>query len=187
MKPTHHLHLMACASLLVLGGCTVLPNSTNVSKSPWATYDEAHKAFYTINTDTDRSELVALGFDPAALPNTRQLNYVDVVNLFGASFKLDDLPPGVKACVAARDACQGYVIRTQNFNSKRDGNIPADLLGFRKRTRTTGWEFSATLVLVNDTVVYKLWNGTPNVESLNHETNPLGPMQNLSGIIPKPF
>jgi hypothetical protein len=182
------LRLMAAAtSLLALQACTVLPSSSSVTASPWANYAEAKQAFDRIDTSTTKEALVILGFDPAALANTKQLNYVDIVNLFGSAFRLEDLPKGVKTCVEARETCNGYIIRSQNIKNKRDGNIPADLFGFRKQTSTSGWEFNATLVLVNNTVVYKLWNGTPNIESTNKESNPLGPMQSLDGIIPTPF
>jgi hypothetical protein len=137
-------------------------------------------------TSTTRAQLTASGFSPEHLANTKLLNYVDVVNLFGSAFRLDDLPPGVKSCVAAREACQAYIVSAQNIKAKREGNVATDLFGFGKLTRTTGWEFQATLVLVNDVVVYKLWKGTPSIETTERQRTPLGPMQNLGGVIPKP-
>jgi hypothetical protein len=175
-----------------LTGCStvtaILPVSQTATQSPWEDYTDAKTSFERIRVGkTSTAELVRLGFDPNTLPNTRVLNYVDVVNLFGASFKLQDLPAGVRKCVSARDTCQGYVIRAQNIKNKREGNIAVDLLGFGKKTRTTGWEFSVSLVLVGDTVTYKLWNGTPTLESTTTDSNPLGPMQNMAGAIPKPW
>jgi hypothetical protein len=180
---------LALVALLTttLAGCTVLPSSNTNTPSPWANYAEAKAAFDRIDTSTTKEALVILGFDPAGLPNTRVLNYVDVVNLFGSSFRLQDLPKGVKECVTAREACQGYVLRSQTIKNQRDGNVASDLFGFKKHTTTRGWEFSATLVLVNNKVAYKLWNGTPSIETTSRETNPLGPMQSLGGVIPKPF
>ena len=183
--------LAVLAMAASISGCAsskaILPGSNNATKSPWSSYSDAKVAFDRIDTKTTKEALVVLGFDPAAVPNTRILNYVDVVNLFGASFRIEDLPDGIKKCVKARESCSGYVIRSQNIKNKRNGNVAADLFGFSKQTQTTGWEFSATLVMVDNTVVYKLWNGTPVVDSTNRENNPLGPMQNLSGAIPKPF
>ena len=180
---------LALVALLTstLAGCTVLPSSNTNTPSSWANYAEAKAAFDRIDTSTTKEALVILGFDPASLPNTRVLNYVDVVNLFGSSFRLEDLPKGVKECVSAREACQGYVLRSQTIKNQRDGNVASDLFGFKKHTTTRGWEFSATLVLVNNKVAYKLWNGTPSIETTSRETNPLGPMQSLGGIIPQPF
>jgi hypothetical protein len=188
---THLTNVMkasaALALVLTLNGCTVLPSSGTTTPSPWASYADAKAAFDRIDTNTTKEALVILGFDPATLSNTRNLNYVDVVNLFGSSFRAEDLPKGVKECVAARDSCQGYVIRSQNIKNQRDGNIATDLFGFKKHTTTTGWDFNATLVLVNGKVAYKLWNGTPTINTTSRESNPLGPMQSLSGVIPKPF
>lgn len=182
--------LMTSLTALALGGCgvTVLPTSQSLTKSSWPDYAAAKSAYARIELDkTTAAELKVLGFDPDALPNTRVLNYVDVVNLFGASFKLDELPAGVRACVAARDACQGYVMRGQQIRNKRVGNVAADLLGFGRKTNTTGWEFSTTLVLVGNVVTYKLWNGTPTIETASAERNPLGPLQNMGGLVPKPW
>ncbi len=106
--------------------------------------------------------------------------------MFGSSFRYEDLPDGVRTCVASQDACVAYVVNVRLVNNKRGGNVAADLLGFRKHTDITGWEFQATMVLVNDRVVYKLWNGTPEIASSESQKTPLGPMQNMSGIIPKP-
>jgi hypothetical protein len=179
----------ALAGLLaLLTGCTaVLPGTTTISKLPFADYTSAKAAFDAVEpTSTTRAQLTASGFAPEQLANTKLLNYVDVVNLFGSAFRLDDLPPGVKTCVAARDACQAYIVSAQHLKAKREGNVATDLFGFGKQTRTTGWEFQATLVLVNDVVVYKLWKGTPAIETTERQRTPLGPMQNLGGVLPKP-
>lgn len=177
--------LLATAGLI--SACTVLPSTDNTSKSNWATYDEAHGAYTSVVlTKTTRKELQSMGFTPESTPNVRILNYVDVGNLFGSAFRPEDLPLGVKQCFDAQDSCVGYVVAVRNVKNARNGNVAADLFGFRKNTLTTGFEFQATLVLVDGHVVYKMWNGTPNVERTEKQTTPLGPMQNLSGIIPKP-
>lgn len=174
----------------LLVGCssTVLPGSSNVSQSTWNTYADAKKAYDTVKVgESSLEDIRKLGFDPKVVPNIKVINYVDVVNLFGPAFKMDDLPGGVQACAKAREDCYAYAVRLQNVQSQRGGFIPADLLGFKKQVTTTGWELNATLVLVGDKVVYKLWNGTPDIKATNQEFNPLGPMQNMSGLIPKPF
>ena len=177
--------LVAAAGLA--SACAVLPSTANTSKSKWANYDEAHNAYDTVVLDkTTRKDLQFLGFTPESSANVRILNYVDVGNLFGSAFRPEDLPSGVKECFGAQDKCVGYVVGVRNINNKRNGNVAADLFGFRKLTHTTGFEFQSTFVLVNDKVVYKMWNGTPMVESFEKQSTPLGPMQNLGGIIPKP-
>ncbi|RYG60685.1 MAG: hypothetical protein EON60_06220 [Alphaproteobacteria bacterium] len=181
----HGVALLAAATLA--SACAVLPSTDNTSKSNWASYDEAHSAYTSVAlAKTTRKELQKLGFTPDNTPNVRILNYVDVGNLFGSAFRPEDLPVGVRQCFDAQDACVGYVVAVRNVKNARNGNVAADLLGFRKHTLTTGFEFQATLVLVDGRVVYKMWNGTPSVERTERQSTPLGPMQSLSGIIPKP-
>lgn len=184
--------LGAIAAVLLLAGCSggggVLPTTNNATQSTWAAYTDAKKSYDLIAVGTTTEEDVhKLGFNPTTIPNVKLINYVDVVNIFGSSFRMDDLPVGIRACVAAREECKGYAVLVREITSERDGNIPADLLGFQKNVKTTGWEFNATIVMVNGKVVYKLWNGTPDIQSHTHEFTPLGPMQNMGGIIPKPF
>lgn len=181
----------------MLAGCSsggggmsmgVLPQSSNASQMPWQTYQDAQVAYEAVKVGaSSEADIKSLGFDPAKVPNIKILNYVDVVNLFGPAFRIEDMPDGIKTCVKAREGCTAFAVRAQNVQNKRDGNFAADLLGFQKHTTTVGWEFNATLVLVGNKVVYKLWNGTPDIKASSREFNPLGPMQNMSGIIPKPF
>lgn len=182
---TKSLLLVAGGALIT--GCAVLPSTATQSKSRWTTYDEARKSYDAVKPDvTTKKDLKSIGFTPEGNSNVRILNYVDVGNMFGSSFRYEDLPDGVRTCVSSQDACQAYVVNVRLVNNKRGGNVAADLLGFRKHTDITGWEFQATMVLVNDRVVYKLWNGTPEIASSESQKTPLGPMQNMSGIIPKP-
>lgn len=172
---------------LVAGCSSVLPTTTNKSQSSWKDYQHAKGNFDLVKLEqTNAKDLNTLGFGSDQAPNTKVLNYVELVNLFGSAFKLEDLPKGVRACVAAREDCFAYIVAAQNIKAKRNGNVAADLFGFRKHTHTTGWEFKATLVLVKGRVVYKLWSGTPDIETFENTTTPLGPMQNMSGLI-KPF
>jgi hypothetical protein len=175
-------------ALALLAGCaSVLPNSSSKSQVKWENYASAKDAYDAIFEDkTTEKDLRVLGFNPEATPNTKILNYVDVVNLFGSSFKPEQLPAGIKKCVAATYNCFAYVVQVQNTHNKQEGSVLANLFGFRKNTRTTGWQFQATMVLVNKVVVYKLWTGTPEIESVENSVTPLGPMQNLGFLVPKP-
>lgn len=191
-RKTHAWPLLAFAAATVaavlLAGCSsVLPNSVNKSQSSWKTYEDAKVSYDQVSVGrSTNGDIRKLGFDPKTVPNIKIMNYVDVVNLFGPAFKLDDLPDGIHKCVVARDGCYAYKVAVQNIHSNREGNIPADLLGFSKYTKVTGWAFEATVVMVNDVVVYKLWNGTPDIQTSNSESTPLGPMQNMGSLIPKP-
>ena len=179
---------MAGIAALMLAGCTsMLPNSSSKSTAKWATYAEAKNAFDAVVIDhTTDTQLKALGYDAGQLPNIRIINYVDVASLFGSAFDRKYLPAGVRKCVDSGEGCFAYVVKIQNLNGQRNGNVAADLFGFRKQTHTTGWEMQATLVLVNKVVVYKLWSGTPEIDTYEKSSTPLGPMQNLGGVF-KPF
>jgi hypothetical protein len=54
-----------------------------------------------------------------------------------------------------------------------------DFLNFRRNTVTTGWKFSALIVVIDDTDVYKQWDGQPKIETTEARTNPLGPLQSM--------
>ena len=66
---------------------------------------------------------------------------------------------------------------------KRYGNLPLDILGFQKKTRVTGWKFSALLIVQNDIVTYKLASGEPNVDRVEKKIKPLGPFQDMEGVV----
>lgn len=182
------LALAGASAALLMACSSVLPSGSTKTQALWHSYAEAKLAYDAVEVDVTRHErLVQMGFGPESISNVQVLNFVDVANLFGSTFSYDELPDGVKTCIQARDKCVGYVVNVQELQNKRNGNMAADLLGFRKQTHVTGWAFQATFVLVNETVAYKLWNGKPKIENLEKSVTPLGPMQNLGGIIPKPF
>jgi hypothetical protein len=65
----------------------------------------------------------------------------------------------------------------------RTGNLLADFTNFSRRSETTGWRFSALVLLVNDLVVYRSWSGQPSVNEIEVNTNPLGPLQEMGPAI----
>jgi hypothetical protein len=75
--------------------------------------------------------------------------------------------------------CRGYEIDLRDIHHDHAGNFWLDFLNFRRIVRTTGWRFTATLVINRDIVVYKLWNGQPSIREVEDSRNPLGPAQGL--------
>ena len=63
------------------------------------------------------------------------------------------------------------------------------MLAFNRKTRKTGWNFNALIVLNRGKVVYKLWSGEPNLERYETKKKPLGPLQELDGVMrpPSPY
>ena len=68
---------------------------------------------------------------------------------------------------------------------ERKGSFWADFLNFQRRTETTGWRFTALVLLVNDLVVYRSWSGQPAIDEKEVTHNPLGPFQDIGpSVVP---
>ncbi len=174
-------------------GCRSLFSSgSNTVKSPWKDFAEAKAAFdQIIPGQTTTNELERLGFDPFSSPNVRILTYLDVTSRFlpNNSIQKADLPESVRDCLEAKDNCQAYELDLTVIRSKRYGNLFLDIFGFNRKTRETGWNFKALIVLNRGKVVYKLWSGEPNLERYETKKKPLGPLQELDSTIhiPSPY
>lgn len=171
-------------SALLLGGCSsLLPTLEQTTQSSWKGYEAARKAFDNIQPGKTRAEeLWAMGFDPFKNPNINLLNYLDVTRLFvpNESIRLADLPPELQLCLQAKTDCVGYGISSGNVFRERYGSAFLDIFNFRRKTRTSGWQFQGTIILNKDLVVYKLESGRPNILEFEDKNNPLGPLQDIS-------
>jgi hypothetical protein len=184
--------LFSALSILILvvmgSGCAgMLPSVKQTTKSPWKTFEDAKRAFDKIVPQhTTRDDLKRLGFDPFAVPNVKLITYLDLIEKFlpNQSIRVEDLDPGVQACLKVREHCQGFEITPRILRSKRYGNVFLDLFNFRRKKLTTGWKFEALIVLKNGLVVHKIWGGEPNVSEFEDKKNPLGPLQNIDNVLP---
>ena len=70
-------------------------------------------------------------------------------------------------------------------DQKRYGNVFLDVFGFKKYSHITGWTFKALIIVKDDTVAYKLRSGEPNLNRFERKLKPLGPFQELDGMIMK--
>lgn len=150
--------------------------------SRWPTFDAAMQAYDAIEPYiTDTGELRTLGFDPDANPNVRILNHLEVLEriLPNKLLSRQDLPPGLRDCIAAGEACRAFEVNQREIHRKRYGNFMADFLNFKRKTEIRGWEFNAVIVLRENLVIYKVWSGKPNILQEETETNPLGPLQGI--------
>lgn len=130
------------------------------------------------------SDLSTLGFDAQHTPNVAVLSYLEIVERFmpNSSMAFDKLDPAVQNCIMARTSCEGYVFNVEHHEFQRSGSLFLDLFGFEHLTTETGWT-AQVLVLVQDGhVTHKLLSGSPNVRIVRDDVEPLGPMQNLSGV-----
>lgn len=170
-------------ALLACLGCSgLLPKSTSVTKTPWATYREAQLNFDKIVPGkTTFAELKDLQLDPEANPNIVILNYSDILMRFlpNASISMADLDTGVRECITAKTVCRGYTINQKTVFRNREGNFLADVLGFRRETVVTGWSFNGLVLLKADVVVYKLTGGQPQILEHENVNSPLGPFMGI--------
>ncbi len=180
--------IVGLIALSLNSGCSgMLPSIKQTTKSPWQSFADAKKSFdKIIPNQTRRKELKKLGFDPFRVPNVKLVTYLDLMKIFlpNQSIIMADLDPGVRSCLEAKDACQGYEVSPEKLDSKRVGSVFLDLFNFRRTTITTGWRFKALIVLKNDLVVHKVWGGEPRIDETEDKRNPLGPLQKIDHIVP---
>jgi hypothetical protein len=178
--------LLALAALcLAAPACSgLLPSSKQATASPWKSYQEAELAFDKIIPGvTTEAELRSLSLEPGTNPNIAILNYSDVLMRFvpHASISLSDLDAGVRMCITAKTACKGYEVAQSSLAKARNGNFVADIFGFSRATRITGWKFKGLLLIKDGVVIYKLHGGQPSIAQQEEDNNPLGPVQALGG------
>jgi hypothetical protein len=171
--------------VVFLGACSsLLPRGESLTYSPWQSYGEAQQTFDGIVPyKTTVEDLANLNLDPKSNPNITILNYSDVLRRFLPSPAIDtaDLDVGVKECIAAKIACQGYEINQAFMKRKRYGNFFADFLNFRRKVDVAGWRFNGVILIKGGVVIYKLTGGQPAIHEYEESVNPLGPLQGMGG------
>ncbi|MCU6435446.1 hypothetical protein LPB67_16840 [Undibacterium sp. Jales W-56] len=180
---------LCCAALfmLTLSACeSLLPNAKQTSDLPWITYQIGEQEFANIIPEkTTLADLHRRGINPKESPNIAQLNHADINRRLVASESSNTslIPPKVRACLAAHTACYAYEIEEKHLDKKRYGNFFKDFLNFERKVQISGWQFTALIIIQNDVVVYKLWTGKSNIQQLEDEKNPLGPLQGLGNSL----
>jgi hypothetical protein len=176
----------AFALLLLLPGCeSVLPKSRNEVRSPWASFEEARTAIERIEPHaTTAADLRAQGFDPYTSANVQLLNYSDIVLRFPLVGLNGHIDPGLRECLEAGKACEGYSISTRDVRRDRVGNYLQDAFRFKRDVEVSGWNFNALVLLVRGQVVYTLYGGQPSVSEHEVMRQPLGPLQEWGDSVP---
>jgi hypothetical protein len=173
---------------LALAGCVeLLPRAQNEVQSPWKDFNEAKAAIERIVPySTTRSELSAAGIDPYTSPNITLLTYSDVILRFplGGAVPQERLDRGLRECLDAGRACYGYAINARDTKRDRTANFWLDSLYFYRKVDVSGWTFNATILLIDDTVVYTLYGGQPVIREVEVSEQPLGPIQNWGDVLP---
>lgn len=184
MRPDTLLRLFMLAVIMLQVGCTaLLPRGRAIAESPWLQYEDAKKAFDAVSVGiTTTQDLKSLGFDVESSPNLKVLNYLDIAGTLQA-IPIDELDPGLRACLRARADCRAYVFEPKRTYTRRVGNFWLDAFNFRRKTHETGWRFRALIVFVNHHVAYKLSSGEPKIDQMQDQINPLGPFQVPSDFV----
>lgn len=166
--------------VFLLGGCASLLPQSRTNTTPFKTYEDARQALISlVPMKSDRGSMEKNGFFLGKHPNTILLTHADVARRFlpSAILKREDLDPGILNCLESREDCGGLEISGAKIQKIRTGNFWSDFLNFTRRTETTGWRFTALVLLVKDTVVYRSWSGQPALDEVDVTRNPLGPFQ----------
>jgi hypothetical protein len=169
--------------LAALAGCSsLLPHSKETSgtaHTAWQTYEDAAQTFGKIAPGkTTVAELAALKIDPRTNPNIRVMPRYEVMQLFivNRTVTMADLDAGVRDCLAAAAGCVGWQIDQTATQKKRNGNAALDFLHMRRETHSSGWRFTALLLIKDGVVLYKLSGGQPLIHEIAETEDLLGPL-----------
>ena len=191
MKQRSFRLLVVAGAMVLTSGCaSMFPTKRVTTESRWTNYAQVQAAFDLIQTNrTTVADLKSMGFDPTASPNLKILTYVDLIQRFmpNPGIRLEDLHPAVRACIEAKERSRAFELILKNDNKKRHGNLFLDILGFKRLTHETGWEFDGLILLDDDTVVYKLSSGQPLISREDRDIRPLGPLQEIEGSFASVF
>ncbi len=172
----------------VLAACqALLPESKVETPVEWNSFEQARDTVSAFKPFvTRRDEVASRGIDPYLNPAVSLLAYADIVQRFSAGNALrpEEYDPGIRRCLAAGERCSAYSIHARRIKRERIGNFWLDSLNFRREVETTGWSFSALVILVDDLVVYTTYSGQPSIRDYERTRNPLGPLQGWGDALP---
>lgn len=187
MKKPVSVVVLFLTMVLVTTGCkSLLPKESSSVETRWTNFNDIQIAFDQIEPyKTTDADLRKLGFDPHTFPNVKILTYLDIIEKFlpNASVTKEDLHQAIRDCLDTKDGCQAYELELTVIHKKRYGNVAADVFGFERKTKITGWNFKALIVMQNNVVVYKLRAGEPAIEEYEKKVKPLGPFQELDRVV----
>jgi hypothetical protein len=177
--------VLALGLMLLTTGCqSLFLSKQSATISRWTNWDQVNLAFGQIIPDhSTTKDLQALGFDPGVTPNIKIMPYVDIVPVFmpNPNIRLRDLPVGVQVYVQAKQGTLAYLVELENVKEKRHGNLFLDVFGFKRLTHQSGWRFKGLILIKDNTVVYTLSSGEPDISREDSNVKPLGPFQELDG------
>lgn len=178
---------LAVVASLLAGCAELLPKSSAEVASSWRSFEEARAAIERIEPyRTTVAELKAIGIDPYTTPNVQLLTYSDIVLRFPMNGNLpqERLDRGLRECLEAGKACEGYSVSVRETHRDRVGNFWLDALQFRRVVDVKGWSFNALILVAGGRVVYVLHGGQPVIQEQEVSRQPLGPLQGWGDALP---
>lgn len=183
--------ITTCLTFIILlnSGCTsstYLPSARETTQSPWKSFDDVKTAFDKITPEqTTVEELRQMGFDPFITPNIELINYLEIAQRFipNQSVQKEDLNEAIQKCLDMHEHCHAYDIDLHHASRNRYGNVVFDIFNFRRKTKLTGWQFRAIILMQDDQVTYKLWSGKPKIDENSDTKNPFGPFQSSEKVL----
>jgi len=173
----------ALLTVVLLGACSSwLPVLQREVSNPWADFAAVKRSFDEIVPfQTSMRQVRALGFDPDKTPNMHMLNQAQVIEAVLPSplQERSTVPQGVIQCMQAGATCMAYAMEPSRIEQRRVGNFVLDFVNFHRQSVTTGWKFSALIVVIDNQVVYTQWSGEPQIHTTIDRKNPRGPLQNF--------
>lgn len=177
--------LLTCSALVLQGCASWLPKAA-ADPVYFTSFDQARQAVEAIVPGRTRvDELKDLHLDTVQQPNTVAMSYADILRrvMGGSVLAKQDLAPGIVLCLEAHDACRGFEYNISSIHKDRIGSFWLDFINFKRETVTSGWRFNALVLSVDGVVVYRSWGGQPEVNLVDKQRNPLGPLQEIGPAI----
>lgn len=162
----------------------MLPTKTVLTDSSWLNFEQAKYAFdEVIVGKTTVKQMHEMGFDPFKTPNISIENYLSIQDRFDPFRKGVSLPEIVRECIVLQEKCYALSVKAGIVKDERIGNAFLDVTTFRRQTFSRRWIFEAVFIVKSDLIVYKLWKGSPMLETYEDDVRPLGPVQNIGDFL----
>jgi hypothetical protein len=179
--PWTTLRLALTLACVQLAGCAhLLPAQAIDTRPPFDNFEAARSAVSAIVPFRTRaSELPAMGFDILGQRNVTLVAYPDSVARLApnANVPLSQLDAGIRECILAGDECRVYGFHFGAERRDRRGGFLADFFNFERTTAISAWRLDALVAVRGDLVLFRSFGGNPDDFRIEHQRNPLGPLQ----------
>jgi hypothetical protein len=179
--------LLAAFASMTLAACAhLLPETSVDSRAPFDGFEAARQALERVEPYKTRvGDLKVLGFDVEGRRNVTVITYPELVARLApnSAVALEDLDRGIRECILARMACMVYGFRFAHEKRERSGGFLGDFFNFERTTVVTGWRFDAVIAVREDVVLFRNFSGEPDSVRVEHQRNPLGPLQSVGDTL----